>query len=99
MSIIESICNVYPYNTPYEPMYNVPIVIGASTYMNRNTEIQFKIVINEAFYYGNKIGHSLINPNQLQSYGTIVWDNPFDSNIEICVETEDGDTIDLIVIL
>ena len=37
-----------------------------------------------------------INPNQLRSYGTMVWDNPFDSNREICVETEDGKTIDLL---
>ena len=26
----------------------------------------------------------------------MVWDNPFDLNRKLCVETEDGDTIDLI---
>ena len=25
----------------------------------------------------------------------MVWDNPFDSNRELCVETEDGNTIDI----
>ena len=40
--------NVYPYDTSYEPMYIVSIVIGASTYIDRNTGILFIIVINEA---------------------------------------------------
>ena len=61
-------------------MYNVPIVTGASTYTNRNTGRSFTIVINEAFYYGEKLSHSLINTNKLRSYGNMVWDNPFDSN-------------------
>ena len=54
------------------------------------------IVINEALYYVRKLGNSLINPNQLQSYGNLVWNNPFDSNKELRVETEDSNTIYLI---
>ena len=38
----------------------------------------------------------MINPHKLRSYGTMVWNNPFDSNRELRVETEDGETIDLI---
>ena len=67
---------MYPYYASYEPMCNVLIVTNASTYTDRNTGISFIIVINEALYYGKKIGRSMINPNQLQSYGTMVWDNP-----------------------
>ena len=77
-------------------MYNVTIVMGASKYTNINTGRFFIIVINETLYYGKKLGHSLINPNQLKSCGTMVWDNPFDSNRELFVETEDGNTIYLI---
>ena len=84
---------MYPYYTSYESIYNVPISTSESTYIDRNTGRSFIIFINEALYYGKKIGHYLINPNQLQSYGTMVWDNTFDSNRELCVETEDGDTI------
>ena len=54
------------------------------------------IVINEAFYYGRKLGHYLINPNQLRSHGTMVWDKPFDLNREPFIETKDGDAIYLI---
>ena len=96
MSMTDRTDNVYPYDTYYEPMYNVPIVTGASKYMNRNTGKLFIIVINEAFYYGEKIGQSLINPNQLQSYGTMVWDKKIDLNRELCVETENVNTIDII---
>ena len=96
MVMTESTANVYPYYTSYEPMYNVPIVTGASTYTNINTRRSFIIVINEALYYGEKLSHYLINLNKLWSYGTMVWDNPFDSNRKLWVETEDGDTIDII---
>ena len=48
MAMIEKTSNVYPYDTSYEPMYIVSIVIGASTYIDRNTGILFIIVINEA---------------------------------------------------
>ena len=75
---------------------NVLIVTGESMYTDRNTGRSFIIVINEALYYGKKLGHSLIIPNQLQSYGTVVRYNSFDSNREMCVKTEDGDTINLI---
>ena len=60
----EKKANVYPYDTSYEPMYNVPIVTGASTYTNINTGISFIIIIIEALYYGKKLGHSMIDPNQ-----------------------------------
>ena len=73
-------------------MYNLPIVTGALMYTDRNTGRSFIIVINEAFYYGKKCGCSMINPNKLRSYGTMVWYNPFYLNREICVETEDGNT-------
>ena len=64
MTMPERTSNVYPYDTSYEPMYNVPIVTGALTYTDRNTGISFIIVINEALYYGKKLGHYLINTNQ-----------------------------------
>ena len=57
VSIKDITDNVYPCDTYYEPMYNVPIVTGASTYKNRNIGRLFIIVINEALYYGKKLDH------------------------------------------
>ena len=59
-------------------MYNVPIVSDATTVTDIITGNSFIIVINEALYYGKKLDQSLINPNQLRCYETMVWDNPFD---------------------
>ena len=54
------------------------------------------VVVNKALYSGKKLDHSLNNRNQVRCYGTMVWDNLFDSNKYICLETCEGDTIDLI---
>ena len=66
MAITERTADVYLYDTSYEPMYNVPIVTGASTYTNINTGISFIIIIIEALYYGKKLGHSMINLNKFR---------------------------------
>ena len=43
-----------------------------------------------------KMNHSLINPNQLGCYGTMVWDNHSGPNMNICLETCEGNTINFI---
>ncbi len=39
------------------------------------------------------MGHSLINPNQLQAYGVTVNDNPYDRNNQLGIVLDDGDHI------
>ena len=53
------------------------------------------MVINEALYYGKKLNNSIINPNKLRCYETMVWDNPFDPYRELCIKTGYGNMIDL----
>ena len=77
-------------------MFNVTIVSSASTYTDRNTRIMFIILIKEALFYDKKLGHSLVNPNQLRSYGTLFLDKQFNSSRELCIITEDEDIIGLI---
>ena len=84
---------MYPYEPSYKPLYNVPIVSGATTVTDSITGKSFIIVINEALYYGKKLNHSLINPNQLRCYETMVWDNPFEPYRDLCIEMDDGNTI------
>ena len=45
MAMIDSKYDVYSYDTSYEPMYNFPIVTGASKYTNINVGRSFIIVI------------------------------------------------------
>ena len=87
--------DVYPYHPSCKPLYTVPIVLGLTTVMDSITGNLFIMVINEALYYGKKLDYSLINPDQLRCYETMVWDNPFDPYRDLCIKTGNGNTIDL----
>ncbi|CAJ1962218.1 unnamed protein product [Cylindrotheca closterium] len=80
--------DVYAYDSSLPPTH-VPIVSGATAYDCPETGSTFILIINEALYYGNKLDHSLFNPNQIRSYGTPLWDNPYDDMHEIGIEATD----------
>ena len=44
------------------------------------------LVINEALYYGQRLKHSLINPNQIRYHDVDYWDNPYDSMHPLAIE-------------
>ena len=66
--------DVYAYMEDITPIVGVPIVSGATAWDDPVTGQTFILVINEGLYYGNKMNHSLINPNQIRDYGIPVWD-------------------------
>ena len=70
--------DVYAYDTSIKPIENIPIVTGATAYDDTTSGCTYILVFNEALYYGEKLDHTLINPNQVRSYGIPFWDNPFD---------------------
>ena len=88
IAVTDRTADVYPYDTSYTPIKNVPIVSGATVYTDSLTGDSFILVIHEALYYGTKLGHSLINPNQLRQAGTMVWDNPFDTYHGMTIDTD-----------
>ena len=67
MAKIYKTSDVYPYDTSYKPIFNVPIVTGASMYTDRNTMIFSIIIKNKALYFDKKFGNSLIHLNRLRS--------------------------------
>ena len=85
MSYTNRTADVYPYDDPYRPMTNVPIVTGATTYHHKDGN-SYILVINEALYYDNRLKHSLINPNQIRHNGIGYWDNPYDSTHQLSIE-------------
>ena len=56
-------------------------------YTNRTADL----IINEALFYGNKLDHSLANPNQVRFNGVRFWDNPYDNMHELGIEVYDKD--------
>ena len=69
--------DVYAYDKSIKPLQNVPVVTGATTWIHPNTGQPYLLIFNEALYYGTKLDHSLINPNQIRSFGIDLWDMPF----------------------
>ena len=62
------------------PSNTVPIVSGATAYTCPRTRVTYILVIHEALYFGTKLNHSLLNPNQIRMHGIPLWDNAFDPN-------------------
>ena len=80
---------VFPYNESYKPMTNVPIVTGATAYDDESSGETIILIVNEALYYGNKLSHSLLNPNQIRHYGLDVQDNPYDTKYDMGITIDD----------
>src|SRR5687767_385311 len=53
--------NVYPYNNKYDPILNVPIVMGATAYNDKLTNTTYILLFHESLYYNKSLNHSLIN--------------------------------------
>ena len=95
LSLTRRTADVYPYNSSYDPVCNVPIVTAATAFDDKDSSSTYILVLHECLYYGTKLDHSLINPNQLRHGGTSVWDNPYDPDRIPCIECTDDLTIPL----
>ena len=82
-------CDVSPYNSTYEPERDILIVIAATAYTDQNTGQVYILVVNAGLYFGEKLDHSLINPNQLWYAGVTVQDNPFHTSEPIAIAAEE----------
>lgn len=76
LAYMNKMSDVYPYDSTYELIDNVPIVSGATVYNNGNTGQTYILLFNESLYYGTKLLHSLFNPNKMRQCGIDLWDNP-----------------------
>ena len=95
LSMTNKTADVFPYDNSYTPLRNVPIVTGGTAYDDPNTGTTYILVFNESLYYGEKLKHSLLNPNQIRHNHIDFWDNPFDPNHELCIDVPDGPFIPL----
>ena len=89
LEITNRTAEVYPYDPSYEPIANVPIVTGATAYDDEDGTT-FILIFHESLFYGKKLRHSLINPNQVRHHGLDFWDNPFDHRQELSIVLQDG---------
>ena len=87
--------DVYSYNTSTAPITDVPIVTGVTAWDCPSTGNAYILVFNESLYYGNKLDHTLINPNQVRHHGNKYWDNPYDRRHDLCIDIDRGPVIPL----
>ena len=85
--------DVYPYDSSYAPMTNVPIVTGATAWTDKSDNRTYILIFNESLYYGKKLNHSLLNPNQIRHNGIDLWDNPFDKSRNVEIDIDRGPII------
>ena len=72
-------CEVSPYSSQYEGVQNVPVVTGAMVWTNAADGMAYLLIFHESLWMGDKLDHTLVDPNQLQAYGVSIQDNPFDA--------------------
>ena len=71
------VCEISPYTDEYDAITDVPVVRGTTLWTDQHTNNEYILVFNEALWMGDTLTHSLINPNQLRAFGTLVKDNPY----------------------
>ena len=67
---------VSPYSDKYKSIQNVTVVTGATTGTFPHSGETFILVFNESLWMGEKLYHTLVNPNQMPHHRIDVKDNP-----------------------
>ena len=81
-------CEVSPYSSQYEAVQNVPVVTGVSVWTNAADGTAYLLIFHESLSMGDKLDHTLVNPNQLWAYGVSVQDSSFDDK-PLFITTDD----------
>ncbi len=68
-------CHVSAFSQHYGELENIPVVKAGTAY-DAPTGETFILVLGQALYLGDYIGHSLLCPNQARANGVIIDDVP-----------------------
>jgi hypothetical protein len=73
-------CEVSPFTDEYQAMKEILVVSAATAWTDDESGETVILWFNQILWYGDKLRHSLINPNQLRHYGISVCDDITDQN-------------------
>ncbi len=73
-------CEVQGFYKDFTPVPDVPIATVATTWSDPLTGKGYILIMHAVLYFGDKMDHSLTNPNQLWHYGVVVHDNPYETD-------------------
>ena len=82
-------CELSPYSSEYEGVRNIPVVTGAMVWTNAMDGTAYLMIFHESLWMGDKLDHTLVNPDQLQAYGVSIQDNPFNAK-PLSITTDDA---------
>ena len=55
-------CEVSPYSSQYKAVWNIPVVTGATVWMNAADGMAYLLIFHESLWMGDKLDHTLVNP-------------------------------------
>ena len=89
------VADVYGFTKELGKCDNVPIASAATAWTDPISKVTYILVFHETLFYGAKMDHSLINPNNLRHHETYFWDNPYDTDRPLSIEVPNQLTIPL----
>ena len=78
-------CSVSGFYEEFQTLKGIPVATVATAWTDERGLVHI-LIIHEALYFGEKLDHSLINPNQIRMNGIPVCDDPFDPSRTLGIE-------------
>jgi len=88
ISFTSEVCSVSPYLSKYDSVNDIPICTAA-TAVELDSGVTIILELGQGLSFGDRLNHSLINPNQCRSYGIQVCDDPTDPHRDIGMELDE----------
>jgi hypothetical protein len=76
MEMTSKTVDVYGYSNELDIMHDIPIATVGTVWTKPVTGESYLLVFNQCIFFGDRLKHSLICPNQLRAHGIIVDDIP-----------------------
>ena len=73
-------CSDSTFLKEHDAIEDVEVATAYTAYDNPEDCCTYILEFNEGLWFGNRMDHSLINPNQVRMTGISLWDDPFDRN-------------------
>ena len=70
-------------------MKDVRVCSGATAWDDPNTGLTYILIFHQGLWFGSKMKHSLICPNQCRVTGLSLCDDPFDPNRDLGIEIKE----------
>jgi len=91
---IDGYVDVAPFSDEYSPLQDIPVATCVTAWTNPDSGKVFLLVFGQMLYFGDKLSHSLLCPNQMRANGLTIHNTPtqFDSSLSHSITVHRSDT-------